>query len=179
MGQFLSIGLWNKIWITQKETKEQALNQLQNKLLPHGIDLSLYDTTTDGNTWEAHIKPVVLENELLPFLHAAYALLSQYSMLFDHEEILEALAESEPAVWHSMIHKANFYNFQEDRSGQAYYLMMDEERFRISFHAISLKMAGKIVLESGEGLLDLFTDLLRLQLKAFELSKALRVYVTG
>ncbi|MEM9886953.1 MAG: hypothetical protein AAF849_13755 [Bacteroidota bacterium] len=179
MGQFLSIGLLTKVWITQKETKEQAYEALEKGLLKYGYDLSIYDTKAEYSTWEAQLKPMLIEREMLPFLHATYALLSKYTPLFDHQEVLTALEESEPSIWHNMIKNASFYNFQEDRYGQAHYLKLEEERVRISFETISLKMAGKIVLESGEGLLDLFTDLLRLQLQEFELAKAIRVYVTG
>jgi hypothetical protein len=179
MGQYLSIGIIKDIEIEKENLDDVSFEDLKSKLLNKGYDLDLFKIETQENRLSGTIKTELLENELLPFLEKTYEILSHYTFLSDYKSVLEKLKTV--TDFQAFLGNADFYDFQLDNYAQADRIYMEQrnQKVNIYFNAVSFKMAGKIMIESSDGLFDLFTALLQKQLSDFELSKTLKVYVTG
>lgn len=180
MGQFLSIGIIKDLHIQKENLEEYTFDDLKPTIEKRGYHLDIFHPNIEGNQWKGTLKTEILEAELLPFLERIYSLLKDFTNLSDYLEVLEETKTITDVQ--KFLEDASFYDFQLDNYGHGSRIYVERsknQRMDINFDALSLKMAGKILMESDEGLFSLFTSLLQQQLADFQLSKALKVYITG
>jgi hypothetical protein len=180
MGQYLSIGIIKDIQIEKQKLKDTSFENLKVNFERKGYDLTIFNTEIEGDVLQGRLKTEILEKELLPFLEKVYGLLSAFTFCSDYKDVLKKVSETED--FNALLNNASFYDFQLDKYAHGDRIYIDDFRNKkvdINFNVISFKMAGKIIIESDEGLFDLFASLLRKELADFQLAKALKVYITG
>lgn len=179
MGQFLAVGIATKLQLHPIPSDPIEFNNLQKNLENRGIDLSIYNGQQYGETWDSHLKPSIVEAELLEFLQSIYNKLQPFTRLDDSKEVINNFKSYPPESWIERLSKASFYNLQNDAYAQGRYYSIDGKRVQLRFVSTALVMGGKIFMETDNGLFDLFAAGLQAQLDSFQLSKAIRVYITG
>ena len=179
MGQFLAVGIVTKLQLHPIPSDPIDFNTLQEGLENQGIDLSIYNGQQYGETWDGQLKPSIVETELLDFLQAVYAKLQPFTKLDDSKEVINNFKSYPPESWFERLSEASFYNLQNDAYAQGRYYSIDGRRIQLRFVSAALVMGGKIFMETDNGLFDLFAAGLQAQLDSFQLSKALKVYITG
>ncbi|MEM8527863.1 MAG: hypothetical protein AAGG68_24695 [Bacteroidota bacterium] len=179
MGQYLSVGILTQINIKAEELTADTLKSLKPRLSGWGFDFKIYEGDLSENSWSGKLKPAIINQELLPFLKETYTVLGKFVRLDDEKTVLEKLEEAPSEKQNDFLQEPKYYNLQLDRYADDIHMKFSNQRIRISFSAVSLFMAGKLMMESHGGLFNLFSSLLHDRLKDFSLAKALRVYITG
>jgi len=179
MGQHLSLSILTEVRITKKGLDADNFSELNEDLSARGLDLSIYEGELGEGYWEGKLQSSVLQKELLPFLKSTYALLEKHTRLDDSEAVMAALEQRKPEEWPEMMENADYYNFQVCGYPDLIYLRTPVGEVKLSFYAIMLKTSEKIFLESDAGLFNLFSESLQLHLQEFQLSKSLRIHLTG
>lgn len=186
MGQFLAVGITTNLSISkekaekEKITLDEAIQNLnQNKhFLPE-----IYDFTDEKGLWKWSLKQEIIEAELLDFLKALYPLLYISKKYTDYDEVLEKLSQTNASSWIELANAKSFESFQIDEYGESERLYFDEKPFQpkltVDFTSIALAMEGKIMMEVYGGLFNFFKISLQKAFPEFQLSKALRVYISG
>lgn len=181
MGQYLAIGITTEIRtdkaiaLKHKITAEEIISR-------HALIQTLFDFEETDNSWYWKIKPAIFEAELLPFLETLYPDLYGVGAS-DWADVLEKLKETPPNEWFEFIKNDGFEAFQLDSYGESVYLAFPEKGYsakvQLNYETIILALEGKISMECYGQLFGFFESAIQNQYKAFELSKTLRVYITG
>jgi hypothetical protein len=178
MGQYLSIGLMKDLHLNKSENEKRSFEELKPELKEKGYDLDLFEQKKITESyWGGELKQDILNNELLAFTEAVFTFLKKFSELSDDNQVLESLKQETNLL--NFFDEASFYNFQNDSYGAMSYLKIEEKRVTASFTTISFIMKGKIFMEEDDGIFELLSFTLQSYLSEFQLSKALKVYITG
>jgi hypothetical protein len=178
MGQYLAIGITTEISTDKAVALKQKISAEEIIKRPPLIE-TLYDFEESDNYWSWGIKPAIFEAELLPFLETLYPDLYGIGSS-DWEDVLKKLKETPPNEWLKFIQNDGFEAFQLDSYGESDYLAFPKKgTVALNYETIILALEGKISMECHGQLFGFFETALQNQYKAFELSKTLRVYITG
>lgn len=179
MGQYLSIGLMKDLHLNKSENEKRSFEELKPELKEKGYDLDLFEQKKEvtESYWGGKLKQDILNNELLAFTEAVFTFLKKFCELSDDNQVLESLKQETNLL--NLFDEAGFYNFQNDSYGAISYLKIKGKRVTASFSTVSFIMKGKIFMEDDDGIFELLSFALQSYLSDFQLSKALKVYITG
>lgn len=187
MGQYLAMGIMTQVATSKEKARKDNIQldtALQKMQQTFHFTPELYDFTDDANYWVWQLKHDIWEGELLPFLKEVYPILfyMQHSST-DYEGVLKKLS-SEPATsWLDIAKDKRFEAFQFDEYGEDEYLYFKELNFqptlKVSIESVALAMEGKIVMEAHGQLFHFFQHCFQKTFTSFQLSKAIRFYITG
>ncbi len=183
MGQYLAIGLTLSYSASKREAKNLVLEEVISKMnIKYGFEPSLYTFEETEQNWHWQIKDDILEKELISFLEVIYPLLAEHINLRDYKDVLKKMKLQKLTEWLIFLKDKEFYDFQIHDYNEPNWLYFDEKPFRpsveVSFQTIGLAMAGKIMIESTGGFLQLFEAAIRKNFTTFDLAKTIRVYIT-
>ena len=186
MGQFLAMGIATQLAVSkekaekEKITLEEVLQKMQQTL---HFTADIYDFSEEKGYWTWTLKKKIWEGELFNFLKAIYPLLYVDKQHTDYEEVLGKLSETPASSWLELAEGKSFTSFQLDEYGENERLYFNEKPFRpkitVNFDSVALAMEGKIVMEQYGGLFNFFRLCFQKAFPEFQMSKALRVYITG
>ena len=179
MGQYLSIGICNKIAVNRKkiESKGFTLNDVE-KELNKKFELSLFvinETGDDYFVWD--IKKDIFKQELYNFLSKIYL---EYGVV--REELLKKIKNSETGDdIYNLAEIESHENFHLDEYSEYDYIELGtfKNYQEINTTYISLFLVGKISMECYGQMFSFFTKTMRKVYSEFNLSGALNVYITG
>jgi hypothetical protein len=181
MGQYLAVGMVTKI-TTDKTAALKYKISAEDISAVKGATMAIYDFQDKKDSWQWALKPSIFEAELLPFLETLYPDLYGDGGS-DCAEVLAQLRELPSTQWITFLENEGFEAFQFDGYGESDYLSFPDKgysaKIRLNYETIILALEGKISMESYGQLFGFFQDAIWNQYKAFELSKTLRIYITG
>lgn len=186
MGQYLAIGITTRLTISKEEaTKakisfEEALQKMQQTL---NFSADIYDFSEEKTYWLWSLKKEIWECELLHFLKTIYPLLYINKAYTVYEEVLKALSETAAQNWLKLAEDKSFSSFQIDEYGESERLYFDEKPFQpkisVNSKSVILAMEGKIMMEVYGNFFKFFMLCVQKAFPNFQISKAIRVYITG
>lgn len=186
MGQFLAVGISTKLIVSKEKAEkgdlslDEVLQKMKQSIHFHP---SIYDFSDEDGYWRWNLKKQIWEEELLGFLNEFYPLLNINKSYTDFEDVLKKLAEIPTSDWLELAENKSFSSFQFDEYGENEWLYFEEKPFRpkisIGFDSVLLELEGKIIIESWGKLFNLFAFSIQKAFPTFQLSKAIRVYITG
>ena len=186
MGQFLAIGIATEFTVSKEKaekgkiTLEDVLQKMRQSI---HFTPEIYDFAEENGHWKWTLKKQVWETGLLDFLKEIYPLLYADKSSADYEDVLKKLAEKPPASWLKVAEDKSFESFQLDEYGESERLYFNEKPFQpkitVGFDSVALAMEGKISMETYGALFNFFVCCVQKSFPAFQLSKAIRVYITG
>lgn len=186
MGQYLAIGITTSLSISKEEaTKakislEEALQKMQQTL---NFSAEIYDFSEEKTFWLWSLKKEIWESELLNFLKTIYPQLYNNKAYTDYEEVLQTLSEKDAPKWLELAEDKSFSSFQIDDYGENDRLYFYEKPFQpkisVNSKSVMLAMEGKIMMEVYGGFFKFFMLCVQKAFPNFQMSKAIRVYITG
>lgn len=186
MGQFLALGIATRFSVSKEEAEKGklALTDVLPKM-QQTIHFApdIYDFSEEKGYWTWTLKKTVWEGELLIFLKEIYPLLYVNKSYADFDDVLQKLAETPASSWRELAAGRSFESFQLDEYGESTRLYFEEKPFRptlsVGFDGVILAIEGKIAMETWGKLFNFFALSFQKAFPAFQLSKAVRVYITG
>ena len=179
MGQFLSIGILTNVTIHESDIPHLLPDTVIDALGREGIDPQIYSGRSEDDRWQGDLRPEIVKSELLDFLKSIYPIINQFCRVSDESEVIDCFSSNHPDKWPDLLNEVSYYTFQIDRYGMPFYIETQSRKVKVSFTSATLKVAGKIMMESDDGMFNLFGALLQERLAQFQLSKAIRVFITG
>lgn len=186
MGQFLAMGIATQLAVSkekaekEKITLEEVLQKMQQTL---HFTPDIYNFSEEKGYWIWELKKEIWEGELLNFLKVIYPLLYVNKQHTDYEVVLEKLSETPASSWFELAEDKSFTSFQLDEYGENERLYFNEKPFRpkttVGFDSVALAMEGKIAMEEYGKFFNFFALCFQKAFPTFQLSKAIRVYITG
>jgi hypothetical protein len=186
MGQYLAMGIATSVAISkekaekEKLTLEEVIQKMQNTLY---FAPEIYDFTEEKTYWVWTLKKQIWEKELLSFLKVLYPLFYTGRNSGDYVEVIEKLGKEPPATWLLLAGDKPFEAFQLDEYGEYGQLYFDDKPFKpnlkVSYECIALATEGKIAMETYGQFFSFFMLCFQKAFPKFQLSKAIRVYITG
>jgi hypothetical protein len=186
MGQFLALGIATRFYISKEKvekeglTLEDVLDKMQQNL---HFAPDICDFSEEKGYWNWRLKKQIWEAELLDFLKEIYPLAYTDRSYADFEEVLKKLAETPSSSWLELANDKRFESFQFDRYGESERLYFNEKPFRptvtVGFESVILAMEGKIIMETWGMLFNFFALGFQRAFPTYQLSKAIRMYITG
>jgi hypothetical protein len=186
MGQYLAIGIATNYKASKKEVEAVSIEKIIEKMaVDIGFNANLYELEETEYSWEWNIKSDKIQSEFVPFLEHFYSVLDKFVRLDDADEVIQKLKSEQPKSLQAFIDDDSFYNFQESYSNDSYDFSFEKEgslmknKVRISSDVITLVMTGKIMMEATGGFFEFFEAMIHQNFNTFDLSKNIRVYITG
>lgn len=186
MGQYLAVGISTKISISieevekQKITLEETLQKMQQSF---HFAPDIYDFAEEKGVWKWVLKKEIWEGELFNFLKVFYPLVYTNKKDSDYIDVLEKFSQTQANTWLELAVEKSFEAFQMDNYGEDERMYFDEKAFKpkliVSFTTVALTMEGKIIMETYGRLFNFFKYCVQNNFKEFQISKAIRVYITG
>lgn len=186
MGQYLAIGIATQLTVSKEKaekakiTLEEVLQKMQQTF---HFSPDIYDFSEERGYWEWTLKKQIWEKELPGFLAAIYPMLYGNKQGRDFENVLKRLHEKPASGWMELAEFNSFTAFQLDKYGEDKYLYFEEKPFLptlpVGFVAVALAMEGKIIMETYGTLFNFFARCIQETFPIFQLSKSVRVYITG
>lgn len=186
MGQYLAIGITTRLSISKDEaTKakisfEEVLQKMQHTLY---FAPDIYDFSEEKGYWLWILKKAIWEAELFNFLKTIYPMLHTEKGYSDYEKALVKLSETNPSTWLELANDKSFSSFQIDKYGENERLYFNEKPFipkiTVSLESVALAMEGKIMMETYGGFFNFFKICIQKAFPNSQISKAIRVYITG
>jgi hypothetical protein len=186
MGQYLALGITTKLTVSKEEAAEvkisldEVLQKMQQTL---HFSSDIYDFSEEKGYWSWTLKKAIWEDELLNFLKTIYPLLYLDKGYEDYEEVLEKLSQYEASSWLEIAEGKSFSSFQIDHYGEDERLYFNDKPFRpkikVSLESVALAMEGKIMMEVYGGFFNFFKLCIQKAFPDYQISKAIRVYITG
>jgi hypothetical protein len=186
MGQFLHIGLVYQIAFDKKEfdktklTLPEVTAKIDSTFL---VNSNLYEMEidTDGD-YIFTLKKNVMEAHFLAFLEVFYTEFYGNDTLY-YESILAKLQDKTAEDWIKMAERKYEEAYQmSDRFDTIHYLYFDDKPFcpelELHFRAITLAMAGKILMEAYYKMFGFFTKNLQTTFAQNPLSQTLKIYIS-
>ena len=186
MGQYLAIGIATNYKASKKEIEAISIEKVIEKMTAEiGFDASLYELEETEYSWQWNIKSDKIQSEFVPFLEYFYSVIGKFVRLDDANEVIQKLKSEQPKSLQVFLEEDSFYNFQESYSDDSYDFSFEKEgslmknKVSISSDVISLVMTGKIMMEETGGFFEFFEAMIHQNFNKFDLSKNIRVYITG
>ncbi len=186
MGQYLAIGIATNFKASKKEVEVVSIEKIVEKMTTEiGFDSNLYELEETESSWQWNLKSDKIQSEFVPFLGHFYSVMGKFARLDDADEVIQKLKSEQPKSLQAFINEDSFYNFQESYSNGSYDFSFEKEgslmknKVRISSDVISLVMTGKIMMEATGGFFEFFEAMIHQNFNKFDLSKNIRVYITG
>jgi hypothetical protein len=186
MGQYLAIGIATNYKVSKREVEAVSIEKIVEKMTAEiGFDLNLYELEETESSWKWNIKSDKIQSDFVPFLEHFYSVLGKFARLDDAEKVIRKLKSEQPKSLQAFIDDDSFYNFQKSFSNNSYDFSFEKEgslmknKVRISSDVITLVMAGKIMMEEEGGFFEFFEAMIHQNFNKFDLSKNIRVYITG
>ena len=186
MGQFLAIGIATNFKASKREVEAVSIEKIVEKMTAEiGFDSNLYELEETEYSWQWNLKSDKIQSEFVPFLEYFYSVLGKFVRLDDADEVIQKLKSEQPKSLQAFIDEDSFYNFQESYSNNSYDFSFEKEgsliknKVRISSDVITLVMTGKIMMEATGGFFEFFEAMIHHNFNKFDLSKNIRVYITG
>lgn len=186
MGQYLAIGITTRVSVSKesadkaKITFEEVLQKMQQKL---HFSADIYDFSEQNGSWLWELKKEVWEAELSDFLKTIYPMLYTEKKYANYDEVLDKIYQTQSSTWLDIAKDKSFVAFQIDKYGESDYLYFDEKPFSpkvvVNYTSVALAMEGKIIMETYGGFFNFFILCFQKAFPNFQLSKAIRVYITG
>jgi hypothetical protein len=180
MGQFLAIGLATKLYPRKTEVAKAQLSieQLQNKMkedLHFTPEIYVADETDNGISFT--LKDDIFHGQLLPLLEVLYPLL--YESSYYYNNVLQTLQTLPHEEWTEWSKGKSESAFQLDEYGMTDRIEEGHTSIPIFYESILLSMEGKILMEEYGKQFNFIKYTMKQAFKQFELSGALRIYITG
>ena len=184
MGRYLSIGIATELCFEKKEAEDvfDTVSNAIDHVVKNYAPSEIYDMTENARFIGFKLKDKILETELHNFLNVFYSDRMAFdSSSCEKESILSAVSEAKSAEEIITLAKGKpFEHFQLDsywepisiKGNWGHYLYLNME-------GIDLSLDGKIMMECYGSLFRYMTFVLRERYKEFQLSKTLRVTISG
>jgi hypothetical protein len=186
MGAYLAIGIATNYKASKREVEAVSIEKVIEKMTSEiGFDANLYEVEETESSWKWNIKSDKIQSEFVPFLEHFYGVMNKFIRLDDAEKVIQKLKSEQPKSLQAFIEDDSFYNFQESYSNDSYDFSFEKEgslmknKVRISSDVITLVMTGKIMMEEEGGFFEFFEAMIHQNFNTFNLSKNIRVYITG
>lgn len=186
MGQYLAVGLITKLSVSKKQAEKAKITldeAVQNLTQNTHFRAEVYDFSAEEETWVWTLKKEIWESELYDFLKIIYPLLYINKEYADYDEVIEKLSQTDPTSWMELANKKSFTAFQMDKYGASEWLSFDEKPFKpeltVNYISVALAMEGKIMMETYGSMFNFFKICVQKSFAEFQLSKAIRIYITG
>ncbi len=186
MGQYLAMGIMTRVATSKEKANKEHIQLetvLQKMQQTFHFAPELYDFTDHANYWVWELKKDIWEPELSSFLKEVYPLLYAQQSSTDCDDVLEKLSSTPASSWLQIAKEKSFEAFQFDEYGEGEYLHFKELTFqptlKVSVESVALAMEGKIVMEVYGQLFHFFQYCFQKTFSSFQLSKAIRLYITG
>ncbi len=186
MGQYLAIGISTKLTVSTaaavkvKISIEDVLQKMQQTL---HFSADIYDFSEEKGYWTWTLKKDIWEGELLHFLQTIYPLLYLNKEYTDYDEVLDKISQSQASSWLELAKNKEFTAFQIDKYGEDEYLYFEEKPFQpkltVGLESVALAMEGKIMMETYGRFFTFFNLCFQKAFPDFQMSKAIRAYITG
>lgn len=181
MGRYLCVGIATAALLRRKDVEinggaEKCINDLRC-IFPESI--YSVSESADGN-YCFGLKGHLFETEFVPFLHDFYDLCFQKQRMDLRNEAFEIIAKSEN--WNDLLKKCEYDGneiLQSDRYWDKECIYLDNTRVYLPQYGLDLAVSGKISMEWYGAMFDFFQRCIAKNLEKYELSKAIRVVITG
>ena len=181
MGDFLAIGLVNRIYVKRKEVDgaQITLDRLQERMKQDFYySPDIYTMNEHDDTYHVFtLKEDVLHEQLVPLLETLYPLLYERSVYYD--DVLQELRTLPSSEWISWAEEKPSEVFQYSNRDRSDYIQENHRDIRLYYESILLSLEGKIAMEVYGRQFNFMKYLMIQTFQQFSLARALRIYITG
>jgi hypothetical protein len=179
MGAYIQIGVCTEISLDKsslggtKMTREQATSALNRELL----DLSLFEQNEDERSIRWTLPGALVEEGLVPFLRAQYALFQGYGSQ-DPEGVLHRIAEA--GSYDQILALARGKSmpaFQAGSVGDYLSLARWQNRMHVRVKLLVYLVEGKAILEGQQQLFGYIEGMIHAQKARFPIAAAVKVFL--
>ena len=180
MGQYLAVGICNRVYSAKKDmersklTADQLVVALRHELR---FDPEIYEQRGFSDAHGFDLKESVFNEGLLPLLETIYPFLYEDPQMY--ASTLEQLRSMEPAKWVGWAKTKPQYTFQYSDYGHPDYIKGWPYSVPVHYQGIMLSLEGKILMEEYGRLFAFASYAMRRCFADIPLAGALRMQITG